>query len=1305
MHITKLNAMLRLNNDYYSHYLDTMKNKLFVIISILFVSFAHSSNIKFQSINETFGVSMQNVSSVCKDDKGFMWASSRSGVMRFTDDSYRMYNLPFEMHNAIVVKLIYQNSELLAYANNGQIFRYNEIKDQFDRLVTIHEFNIGIANILVDKKGTYWIGTNYGLYKFSKGSLSAQISQVDFRYIAWYNDSQLIVATNKRIILLDILTLRSKTLYEYPSNQSFDVTKLFYDKIHHRLWIGTMSDGLCYYDFNNSAFTKSAIKGFPRQPIYAIAANSDSTMLIGIDGHGIWKLDRSHDKLLGINMENMDDPTSLRGNGVYDIFYDKQNGRVWVCTVSGGVSYYEQNFLPVIHITHQINNNNSLTNNYVNKIIEDSKGNLWFATNDGVSYWDVHTDKWRTYYKNKSEQAHVFLSLCEDEEGRIWCGTYSSGIYVIDRQSGKEIAHYTASNTNAITDFVFDIYRDTQGDIWVGGIGGNVSCYLHKEKKFRLYSFSNVYTITDLSPGKMLFGCAYGLSVLDKRTGQIETFNTSSPCQDLVLNKGYVWIGSSGDGLMQFDLKKKLFKKLPIQSELPSNFVTSIMEKAGSLWVGTENGLCRFNFETKKAINVTDRYIPSNVSFNRAAHCKLSNGSLIWGTNYGAFIVHPDLLKTESVHGKIFIQDILVSGVSIRDNKVFKLTEPLDNLQEITLPYDQNNLTMQILTLVHMPTKFKYSWILEGIDDTPSTPSDHRILSYLNIPAGKFVLKISMYDNSLLQLIAERRFIIRVTPPFWETWWFRFLLFAAILGLFHFSIRFYINRLKQRHAEDKMRFFTNVAHEIQTTITLIKTPLEELNKIIFPAKEKYYINLAVDQARRLSSTVTKLLDFQKTDIGKGQLSLKTIDIVALVQHRLLMFEAYAKNKNVELIFTAVPELYWAAVDEAKMEQVIDNLISNAIKYTCNDTQVQILFEGNKTHWMLEVKDFGIGISPKVQDKLFREFYRGENAINSNIVGSGIGLLIVKNYVSLHGGTIHCTSRENEGSSFKIDIPFKETTTSDVHQQTEITPLPILSDAEHLTDSSRKKMSLLIVEDNGDLLNFMFCALCDEFNVSVANDGKIAWEMIKKHIPDIVVSDVMMPNMDGFELCRLIKSTYETSHIPVVLLTALAGKAEQLQGLGLGADSYLTKPFDMILVTQRIRSIIQNRKVVRDKALKQIREGGDEVLYSNELNDKFIKKATEVVWANMTTLAFGKEEFASAMNVSTSLLYKKLKSLTDKSPNEFIKTIRLNHALELLQEHSLSVTEISELCGYSSLDYFGKAFKRLFGKSPSEINSD
>ncbi len=805
-----------------------------------------------------------------------------------------------------------------------------------------------------------------------------------------------------------------------------------------------------------------------------------------------------------------------------------------------------------------------------------------------------------------------------------------------------------------------------------------------------------------MSPGKILFGCAHGLSVLNKHTGQIETFITSSPCQDIICYKGFIWLCSSADGLLRFDLQKKKYEKVKTKADFPSDFLSSIMEIGGYFWIGTENGLCRFNPSTKAIENISSL---SDVAFNRDAHCKLKNGFLAWGTNRGIVIVDPALLKSKFSNGKIFFQDVLVSGLSVRDNSAFGLSCPVDKLKEITLKYNQNNLTMHLLPLGQKSMKVKFSWIMEGLDVVPNSPSNYRTLAYSNIPSGKFLLKIRMFDDSGSRLIAEREFIVRVTPPFWGTWWFRLLSLAIVLGLFYFFVRFYVNRLKQRHAEDKMYFFTNMAHEIRTTITLIKSPLEELNKIKFPAKEKYYLKLATEQARQLSSTVTQLLDFQKMDIGKGQLSLKMIDIVAFIQYRLLMFEVYAKNKNIELIFTATLGIYQTAVDEAKMEQVIDNLISNAIKYSYPATKVHVLFEGNETGWIFEIKDDGIGINPKVQRKLFREFYRGENAINSNIVGSGIGLLLAKNYVSLHGGTILCSSRENEGSSFKITIPFKEAAISVVQQQKEIIPLPTSCDTEFSNGNSKKKMRLLIVEDNDSLQNFMFCALCEEFNVSIAKDGQIAWEMLQKQMPDIVVSDVMMPNMDGFELCRLIKSTYETSHIPVVLLTALTDKTEQLQGLGLGADSYLTKPFDMTLVIQCVRSILQNRKIVRDKALKLIVKDKNEVFFSNELNDKFMKKATEVVWANMTNSEFGKEEFAVAMHVSPSLLYKKIKSFTDKSPNEFVNMVKLNYALDLLKEHSHSVTEISELCGFSSLDYFGKAFKRHFGKSPSEINTD
>ncbi|MDP2843764.1 MAG: response regulator, partial [Acetobacterium sp.] len=435
------------------------------------------------------------------------------------------------------------------------------------------------------------------------------------------------------------------------------------------------------------------------------------------------------------------------------------------------------------------------------------------------------------------------------------------------------------------------------------------------------------------------------------------------------------------------------------------------------------------------------------------------------------------------------------------------------------------------------------------------------------------------------------------------------------------------------------------------------------------------------------------------------------DIVKLVSNRKKMLDTYAKSRNIELVFVHDREGYTTAVDESKMEKIIDNLISNAIKYSPDNSQIRIDFRCDDKKWVLQVKDNGIGISRKAQRQLFKEFYRGENAINSKVVGSGIGLLLVKDYVTMHGGNISCNSQENIGSTFQVLIPFKSISVESVVTNSpsntsilsgSVTDVSLQTETENEIQAS-KEMKVLIVEDNDDLLIFLKSTLGNDFKISTAVDGEKAWELILKQIPDLVVSDIMMPNMDGFELCKLMKSTYETSHIPIVLLTALSEKAEQLRGLGLGADDYLTKPFDINILLQRIKSIIRNREVVREKAFKIIRgESADPAILENVLNDKFLKKIVEVARENVSNSGFSKDEFASSVNMSSSLLYKKIKSLTGLSPTDFIKTIRLDHALTLMQSREYTVTEVSELCGFASVGYFSTVFKKHFGKSPTEI---
>jgi signal transduction histidine kinase/DNA-binding response OmpR family regulator/ligand-binding sensor domain-containing protein len=1170
-----------------------------------------------------------------------------------------------------------------------------------------------INKILIDESNIPWISTSNGLYKYQHQKLNLFGNDVTTIWnAAWYNNHQMIITKRDGFSLLDTKTLKSVLIYSgknFPPN--IDISKLFVDKSMNRLWVGTTSNGLFYYDFKTKSLTNIPIKAFPEQPILAIESVSDSSLLIGIDGQGIWEINKKGDRVLNIFKENDNNPSSLRGNGVYDIFCD-QNDRVWICTYSGGVSYYEKKSQLENQITHQVNNTNSLVNNDVNRIIEDSRKNIWFATNNGISCWEVSQNRWKSFYENNQKQAQVFLSLCEDDKGRIWAGTFSSGVYVLDERNGKELAHYTEKGKGSpfTTDFIFDIFKDSRGDIWFGGVNGPVICYHVREDQFQKYSYQSLYIIEEFSPDQMLFGCTDGLNLLDKRTGKVRKLINGCLIHDILVKNGIIWAATSGEGLVRFDPKNGKKESFTTQSGLPSNLINSVAYSDGYLWLGTENGLCRFDPNNNRVLIYSSILPLSRFSFNWSAHLKLRNGDLAWGTNNGVVILNPKTIQQFQPKGKIFFQDLSISGRSIREHSVVKLDKPIDSIEKIKLKYNQNTLTLELLPL-GVVAGSRFSWKMEGLDKGWSQPTNHRVITYANIPSNDFSLKIRMYNNSLSQLIAERTLSIIITPPFWNTWWFIIFVLIIISTIIFLALRYYTNLLHEYHNEAKMRFFSNTAHDFRTSLTLIKAPIEELIKEKNLSESgNYYLNLATDQARRLSSVVTQLMDFQKVDIGKGQLSFVMTDIVKFIEFRISMFESLAREKNIKLIFTSEQPSYKTGIDESMMEKVIDNLISNAVKYSSPNSEVRIELKGREKKWILDVKDQGIGISKKSQKQLFREFYRGENAVNSKIVGSGVGLFLVKNYVLLHKGKFSCTSKENGGSTFQIVIPYTEVKEGPMRSFTireDAPPIDVVSNIsvqqviQH-KELSQKTMRILIAEDNDELRNFMYYTLKEDFEVYSSEDGEKAWKVIQKNLPDLVVSDIMMPNMDGFELCRIMKSTYETSHIPIVLLTSLSGAAEQLNGLGLGADDYLTKPFDMALLKQKIKSIILNRETVRCKALKLIKGNSNEPILTNDLNDQFLKKMLKVVRTNISNTEFGKDEFASVMNVSSSLLYKKIKSLTDQSPIDFIKSVRLDYALELLHSHKYTVTEVSELCGFTGVGYFSTVFKKYYGKSPSEI---
>lgn len=1292
---------------------DTMKLRLLILFLFISILNIYPSDVNFYNINAMYGISMREMASVCKDDNGFIWASSKTGVLRLAESDYRVYQLPYQTANIISVRLVYDKSLLVAYTNNGQLFVYNELSDCFDLLIDLRtplkNSFLSLGKISIDSGQTLWIPTSMGLYKYKNGMLQEVGEKgMQVQSMTFYDDTHFIFATSSGIHLLNSRTSGCKPVYEFDN--PYEMSNLFYDKTMDMLWIGTSADGLFYVNMKEKRFAAYPITKFPKQPIGVIRESGDSTLLVGVDGQGIWEINKIQKTVLNVFKEDVDNPLSLRGDGVYDIFCDGER-RVWATTYTGGLSFFNRKSPLINQITHQVNNPNSLGNNNVNKILEDSKGDIWFATDNGISRWRVATNVWDTYYQNNQEQAQVFLALCEDGEGNIWAGSFSSGFYILDRNTGRELAHYPqhASALESAGRFIMSIYKDSEGDMWIGGFQ-DVICYLTKEKRFRIYPAQPMRSFMEFSPGKMLLACTYSLILLDKDT---ERFYYLADClaQDILVMENDIWVATCGDGLLHYNYETREVKKVMADSGLPSNYVNSVMYDNGYLWLGTENGLCRYN-PADSTVHAYYSTLPlSSVSFNINAASRLANGELIWGTNNGAVMFNPDKLYHTQLSGRIFLQNMTISGRSVRETPELLQGRPIDKQESISFRYDQNTLMVEILPVGVSSKEIKFSWKMEGLDTGWSHPSNQQVITYTNIPNGNFRLKIKMYDNSLSQVVDERTLDVHVIPLYWQTWWFRLVVFIVIMSIVFFALKFYINRLKQRHAEDKIRFFTNTAHDLRTSITLINAPIQELNKEKdLSEKGHYYLNLATEQSERLSNVATQLLDFQKVDMGKGQLFLVMVDIVNLVYRRKTMFKSAAGKKNVVLEFSSNRESYVSAVDELKIEKVVDNLISNAIKYSHTGGVVELILNCDAKQWSLEVKDYGLGISDNAQKKLFKEFYRGDNKVNSRMVGSGIGLLLVKSYTVMHDGEVALHSKENEGSSFRITIPYKEIIEDKVAEKREesVAPVDVASRQSENNiveeEPSGKKKSILIVDDNKDLRNFLKSSFDSQYCVLLAGNGVEAWELLQKESPELIISDVMMPDMDGFELCKLIKSTFETSHIPVILLTSLCDKSDQLEGLGLGAEDYITKPFDISLLEQRIKSLVRNREIVRDKALKLTEQDNDDqhVILANELNDHFVRRAVEVIQNNMQNLEFDKDNFAMEMHVSGSLLYKKIKALTGQSPTDFIKSIRLNRAIELLQSRKYTITEVSELCGYSSISYFSTVFKKYFGKSPTEV---
>ena len=1047
---------------------------------------------------------------------------------------------------------------------------------------------------------------------------------------------------------------------------------------------------------------------------------------------------------------------SILQNSINCLYCDDSGG-VWVGYYKRGVSYYNESIFKfrTDHLS-EFNSVKRFTSD-VNMIAEDKNANLWAGSSSGLIFLNRETGERKinqhTTDRN-SLSGDVIVSMLKAKDGKIWVGTFRDGLNVFD---GKDFFHYrhNPKNPNSlINDNVWALAEGSNGYIWIGTLGSGLQGLDPHTGKFTYYPKpgsgfeyeyinsicigrdSNVYMAT--SNGITIFSLSSNKfeKLLTNRKGT-QTFSHPNINEVYEDSRGLLWIATS-EGLNIYDRKNDEIIIPVYDSPLGTDIIQAIIEDNNkNMWITTTSSISNVIVSTdpRTGVYTYDTYQYGELDglqgqqFNTRSITKTFRGEIIAGGIQGLSFFDPETLKYNNDTPSIEFTELQLFNQKVKIDSVYSgnriLTQSINHTKEIRLKHQQNVFSVSFSAMSYiLPKKTKYMYMLDGFDPSWLT-TDINKLTYTNLSPGKYTLKIKAINSDGFSNHETSELRIVIEPPFWASPLAFIVYVIMVIGVLLFARRQILRNERQRfklvqieqeaqqkHEIDdmKLRFFTNISHELRTPLTLIISPLENVIKQIENKDQKNKLDMVHRNAIRLLGMVNQLLDFRKSDVKGHQLNAVQGDIVEYIHSVSNYFSEYSEKKNVHsTFFTATKEL-WMMFDEDKIGKVIMNLLSNAFKFTPEGGRVDVslnLSLGDENHpELLEIKisDSGIGIDDADKELIFERFYQVQHKEGQKSSGSGIGLHLVKEFVSLHDGTVTVHNNVGKGSVFIVTLPVRRvspqscpTTSpapSPLEKEIETTPSSVETSEQHAGTT------ILIVDDNQDFRLFMRDCLQAEYTVVEAEDGSKAWDMIPKLQPDIIVSDVMMPEMDGNELCKLVKTDIRTSHIPLILLTARSAKEQKMEGLESGADDYMTKPFDFDILALRIKKLLQLQHK-RQESFTPMMEINPSEITITSLDEKLINKAIKYVEDNISRYELSVEELSSELGMSRVHFYKKMVSITGKTPIEFIRIIRLKRAAQYLRESQQNVSEIVYQTGFSNLKYFRKYFKEEFGMLPSE----
>ncbi|MEN8193374.1 MAG: two-component regulator propeller domain-containing protein [Bacteroidota bacterium] len=1278
------------------------------------------------------------VKSVVIDKDQNIWVGTGGkGVTKLSYDGKKNVRYPFNVVDSsglchgFISEMMIDSDDLIWFATWGgglckydpeaNFFTHYNKNDNYENAISDNE----ISTLYEDSKGYIWLGTfKSGIDRFNKKTREV----INYKHDE--ND---------------------------PTSLCFNWVTAISEDNKGNLWIGTYGGGLDRFNFISEEFyhyniSNFEVHGFKDSLITKIFKDSDNNLWIGTDGGGVYIYDEELDYFDNFPMDPTD-PSTLNDNRIWSITEDN-SGIIWIGGFSGGLNKYDKSKNWFKHYRSNPYNPNSLRDNFVKAIIVDKYNKLWVGHDQGITIIDRGKNEYKHFCMEDGEgclKNNKIRALLEDIDGSIWIGTWGGGIAKYDPVTEK-YKHYTSNPDDdfALSEkYIRDIYLDSKDQVWICTSRG-LNKFIRETDQFEVYlndpnnpeslCDNQLYVIIEDTYGDYWIGTRNGLCRLNPTTNKFETFvhhhvndRIRSIYQD---SNGQLWIGTFGGGLNLFNYKTKEFTSYTIDDGLANNVVYEIVEDNRSLlWLSTNKGLSLLDAKTMTFKNYTISDGLQSNEFNGGASFKSKEGELFFGGVNGmnSFFFTRENISVPSIVITEFkiLNDIITPG-----SHPEILIDDINNLNEIQLNHIQDYISFEFAALQYTaPSKNEFKYILEEFENEWNyVDASKRYATYTNLDPGEYTFKIIGSNNDGVWNEKGVSLSIIITPPWWETDLAYTAYALIIISLFVGFWRFQLNRLKLKHdfeiervqAEKyheinkiKSRFFANISHEFRTPLTLILGPLENVLNKTDDRETRSELNVIQKSAKRLNDLINQLLDLAKMEAKSLKLKASNDNFIPFIKGLVMSYKSLADKKKISLEFNSEIETINVYFDKEVITKVIVNLLSNAFKFINENGTIKVNVKESNDDKALEilVSDTGIGIPDDELGKVFDRFYQVDESHTMKRKGTGIGLSIAKEMIEMHHGNILVESEINKGTTFKVFLPlgkdhFKpdeivEMVQDNSEEVNEVIDEVILSnegvDAEgkyQYQTSKKDKPILMIVEDNEDIRNYVKGYLMKEYNIIEAKNGNEGWNLSLKHMPDLIISDVMMPKMDGFQLCNKLKSDERTSHIPVILLTAKATDEDKLSGLEKGADAYLMKPFDVKELLIRIKALIEQRKKIREHFI----DNGF-FSYDNEdvtsIDKMFLKKAVKIIEDHIADHEFNNIVLANELAISRAQLYRKLDSLIGESPNKLILRIRMDRAVKLIKQNFGNVSEVALEVGFNNPAYFSKCFQNQFGKKPSE----